>query len=188
MIAVVCLAVAIGFSPVAAAGRILIAHDFTSSTHGWTIAGDTGDTEPELRLTGGHPGGYIYNVDDPVGETWYFKAPETVLAVLAGAEHGTLRYRLRQSSPDAGFPDDDVVIVGRTGRISYRFTKAPGTEWTDFSVALSQSAGWRWNWNAQATQEQIRAVLEQPIRLEIRGEYQTGPDSAGLDSFVLTAR
>lgn len=185
---VVCIVAAIGPGPVAAsAERTLVAHDFTSTTHGWVIAGDTGDTQPELRLTGGHPGGFIFNVDDPVGETWYFKAPDTVLEKLAAAENGVLRFSLKQSSSAAGFPDDDIVIVGRDGRLSYRFASGPGTDWTDFSVRLSVSDGWRWNWNTLATQQQIRAVLARPLRLEIRGEYQTGPDEGGLDNFILTA-
>jgi hypothetical protein len=188
VIFVLCFAVAIGVWPIATAERVLIVHDFTATTHGWTIAGDTGDTEADVQPTGGHPGGFISNIDDPVGETWYFKAPDSVLTQLAAAEHGTLRYSLKQSgSPGAAFPDDDVVIVGRDGRLSYRFGGAPGTEWTAFSVRLSAAAGWRWNWNEPATQEQMRAVLAHPIRLEIRGEYQTGPDEGGLDTFILTA-
>jgi hypothetical protein len=49
------------------------------------------------------------------------------------------------------------------------------------------SAGWRWNWNARATQDQIKSVLAAPTRLEIRGEFRTGPDVGGLDTFVLMA-
>lgn len=187
MIRALCLAAASGCLPLAAAGQVLVRHDFSSTTHGWTIAGDTGDTEPEPRDSGGHPGGFIANVDNPVGETWYFKAPEAVLAALGAAANGTLRFALKQSSPVPGFPDDDVVIIGRAGRLSYRFPTGPGTEWTEFVVRLSADAGWRWNWTAPATVEQMQAVLTDPLRLEIRGEYQTGPDEGGLDTFILTA-
>lgn len=168
--------------------RTLVACDFASSAEGWLIVGDTGDAPPDFHRSGGHPDGFISGDDEAVGETWYFRAPANVLAKLPSAENGVLRYSLEQSATDGGFPDDDVVIVGRAGRLSYRFNYAPGTNWTDFSVQLSAAAGWRWNWNRPATQEQIKSVLADPIRIEIRGEYRTGPDVGGLDSVVLTGR
>lgn len=175
-----------GCAPVS---RELVAHDFSTSTEGWQVAGDTGLAAPIFQPGGGRSGGYISNVDEAAGETWYFQAPATVLTQLAAAEGGRLVYSLKQSSIAAeAFPDDDVVIVGEAGRLSYRFDYAPGMAWTDFSVALSASANWRWNWNARATEEQIRSVLSRASRLEIRGEYRTGDDTGGMDHFVLTAR
>jgi len=170
------------------ARRQLIVHDFSSSSEGWQIAGDTGPAGPAFHLTGGRSGGYISNTDEAVGETWYFQAPPSVLTQLAAAEGGRLEYTLKQDSADAGFPDDDVVIVGEAGRVSYRFDYAPGTDWTDFSVPLSAAANWRWNWNARATEEQIRSVLVRPSRLEIRGEYRTGDDVGAMDRFAVTSR
>ena len=51
-------------------GRVIVAHDFSTSDQGWLISGDTGLTAPEFNATGGHPGGYISNVDEALGETW----------------------------------------------------------------------------------------------------------------------
>jgi alkaline phosphatase D len=170
------------------ADRTLIAHDFSTSAEGWLIAGDTGAVPPAFHADGGHPGGYISNEDEAVGETWYFRAPDRAVQQLALAEGGRLRYSLRQSSADAGFVDDDVVISGPAGRLSYRFSTAPGTEWTEFSVELSAAAGWRWNWNEPATAEQMRSVLAKPTSVEIRGEYRTGDDVGGLDSVMLVSR
>ena len=171
----------------ASAGRTLVAHDFSTSAEGWVIAGDTGVVAPAFQPDGGHPGGYVSNDDEAVGETWYFRAPDRVLHQLTAAERGVLRFSLKQSSTDAGFVDDDVVISGPAGRLSYRFATAPGTDWTEFSVELA-AAGWRWNWNQPATAEQIRSVLARPTHFEIRGEYRTGPDVGGLDSFALIVR
>jgi hypothetical protein len=168
--------------------RQLVVHDFSTSAEGWQIAGDTRTDTPIFKPTGGRSGGFISNVDEALGETWYFQAPAAVLEKLAAAAGGRLEYTLKQDSADAGFPDDDVVIVGAAGRLSYRFDYAPGTDWTDFSVPLSASANWIWNWNARATAEQIRSVLSQPTRLEIRGEYRTGDDIGALDRFVLVAK
>jgi alkaline phosphatase D len=166
-------------------GRTLVEYDFTASAQGWGISGDTGATEPVFHPSGGSPGGHISHVDEALGETWYFRAPDSVLRQLAAAENGTLSYSVKQSSDDTGFLEDDVIIVGPAGRLSYRFGTSPGTGWTSFSVKLAAAAKWRWNWNAPATQEQIRSVLANPTSLEIRGEYHTGPDEGALDTVVL---
>jgi hypothetical protein len=164
---------------------VLVTHDFDASAQGWLVAGDTGTVEPGFQAEGGKSGGYILGDDEALGETWYFRAPDSVLAELAAADGGSLSYSLKQSSTDAGFLEDDIILEGAAGRLSYRFRTAPGTDWTDFSVTLTAAAGWRWNWNAPATEEQIRSVLANPIRLDIRGEFRTGPDVGGLDDFVL---
>jgi hypothetical protein len=164
-----------------------VACDFESSHHGWLVSGDTGQFEPELHAEGGDPGGYISHVDEALGETWYFRAPDDLLSALAAAENGTLSYRLKQSADVPGVLDDDIIIVGPAGRLSFRFATPPGTGWTPFSVKLTAGAGWRWNWSAPASQAQIHSVLANPTSLEIRGEYQTGPDEGALDHVVLSA-
>jgi laminin B (domain IV) len=169
------------------AGRTLVRHDFTESAQGWRISGDTAADEPIFSMSDGHPGGCITGVDEALGETWYFRAPAAVLQQLPAAVNGTLSYTLKQSGAIISLIDDDVVIVGSAGRLSYRFRAAPGTDWTDFSVQLAESEGWTWNWNRRATQAQIESVLAAPMRLEIRGEYVTGPDTASLDNVVLAA-
>ena len=165
--------------------RTLAQFDFTTSAQGWGISGDTGAVDPVFHPSGGDPGGHISHVDEAVGETWYFRAPDSVLRQLAAAENGTLSYSLKQSSNDTGFLDDDVIIAGPAGRLSFRFGKTPGTTWTPCTVKLTAAAGWRFNWNARATQDQIHRVLANPTSLEIRGEYYTGPDEGALDSVVL---
>lgn len=176
-----------GRAPGLAQPRVLVAHDFAASTHGWLVSGDTGATEPHLHATGGAQGGYISHADEALGETWYFLAPDSVLRALPAAEHGSLTYSLRQSADVVGNFEDDVIIVGPAGRLSYRFRESPGTTWTPFTLTFTAGPGWRWNWNAPATQEQIRRVLANPTSLEIRGEYHTGPDEGALDSVVIRA-
>jgi len=168
------------------ADAALVTHHFDESAGDWLIVGDTGDVQPSFEADGGFSGGYISGNDEALGETWYFRAPDDVLTALPVAVDGTVSFRLRQSSTDAGFDEDDIVITGPAGRLSYRFGYAPGTDWTEFTVRLSASEGWRWNWNAAATEEQLRSVLADASRFEIRGEYRTGEDVGGLDDFVLT--
>jgi len=168
-------------------GPTLIRHEFTDSAQGWIVSGDTRPAEALFSPTGGHPGGCITGVDEALGETWYFLAPPSVLQQLPKAVNGTISYSLKQSGPIISLFDDDVVIVGRAGRLSYRFPTAPGTDWTDFSVQLSATRNWTWNWNRRATQAQIEEVLADPTLLQIRGEYVTGDDMGSLDNFTLTA-
>lgn len=172
-------------SPLLSQERTLVDHDFEGTTHGWSVSGDTGSVAPQLHTSGGDPGGYLSHEDEALGETWYFSAPDSVLRALAAAEHGTLVYSLKQSADVVGIHEDDVVIVGPAGRLSYRFEESPGTTWAAFSVKFTATAGWRWNWNSKASQEQIRSVLANPASLEIRGEYHTGPDEGALDSVVI---
>jgi len=165
----------------------LIRHDFADSAQGWIVSGDTRPAEAVFSPAGGDPGGCITGVDEALGETWYFLAPATVLQQLPNAVNGTISYSLKQSGAQISLFADDVVILGPAGRLSYRFQKSPGIDWTDFSVQLSAGSGWTWNWNQPATQAQIEQVLGTPTLLEIRGEYVTGDDTGSLDNFVLTA-
>jgi hypothetical protein len=166
-------------------GSVLVSHHFIESAQGWQIAGDTGTVSPKFTASGGHPDGCITGVDEQIGETWYFRAPASVLKQLPSAVNGTISFSLKQSGSQVSMIDDDVVIVGPAGRLSYRFRTSPGTDWTDFSVRLSEDAGWTWNWNRRATQAQINSVLAAPTGLDIRGEYVTGEDEGSLDNFVL---
>ena len=59
--------------------------------------------------------------------------------------------------------------------------------WDTSTSRFSDVASLGRNWNEPATAAQIRSVLAKPARLEIRGEYRTGPDVGGLDRFALTA-
>jgi hypothetical protein len=177
-----------GQSAPRAIAPILIQHEFNESNQGWRLTTDTGSADADFAAAGGDPGGCIAGSDEEIGETWYFRAPLAVLQHLRAAENGVLRFSLRQSTDvDGGFLDEDVVIVGETGRLGYRFGRgsAPGTAWKQFSVRLSASAGWTWNGSGPATQAQIRSVLAAPLSLEIRGEYTTGPDEGFLDNFEL---
>ena len=177
-----------GQSPPPSTSRTLVRHEFTESNQGWRLTTDTGIADADFAAAGGDPGGRIAGRDEEIGETWYFRAPLAVLQQLPAAENGVISFSLRQSTDvDGGFLDDDVVIIGESGRLGYRFGRgsAPGTAWKRFSVRLSASAGWTWNGSGPATQAQLRSVLASPLSLEIRGEYTTGPDEGFLDNFDL---
>ena len=168
-------------------GPTLVTNDFSDSAQGWIISGDTQTAHPVFSPSGGHPGGCITGVDEALGETWYFHAPATVVQQLPAAVNGAISFSFKQSGTSVSLIDDDIVITGPAGRLSYRFPTGPGTDWRDYTVRLSASEGWTWNWNARATQTQLESVLSGATRLEIRGEYVTGDDEGSLDNFVLMA-
>jgi hypothetical protein len=177
-----------GQSTPPSSAHTLIRHEFTESSQGWRLTTDTGFADAGFAAAGGQPGGHIFGRDEEIGETWYFRAPAAVLQQLPAAADGVISFSLKQSTDvDGGFLDDDVVIIGESGRIGYRFGlgSAPGTGWKRFSVRLAASAGWTWNGSGPATQAQLRSVLASPLSLEIRGEYATGPDDGFLDNFEL---
>src|SRR5688500_10026733 len=67
-------------------GSVLVRHEFVESAEGWQVAGDTGTIDPVF--TAGAAGGYITGVDEAIGETWYFRAPMSVLRQLSAAVNG----------------------------------------------------------------------------------------------------
>ncbi len=168
-------------------GQVLAHYEFTSSAQGWRIVGDTDPMPPIYDPTGGREGGCIEGIDQALGETWYFNAPAETVALLPSAIGGTLSYWLKQSGDQVSLNDDDIVIIGNAGRLSYRFPTSPTTSWTPMAVRLAPSAGWVWNWNKPATEAQFRELLAAPSQLLIRGEYVTGDDRASLDTVVLAA-
>ena len=185
----ICMAMALAAcKPAGGSDAVLIAYHFETSAEGWRIAADTVDVEATFHTEGGAPGGYIAGTDEAAGETWYFSAPASLLARLPSADGGVLRFSLKQSESTSGYIDDDVVIQGAAGRLSFRLASAPGIEWREFAVPLTATAGWRWNGNAEATDAQMRSVLREPARLQIRGEFVTGPDEGALDAVVLLPR
>src|SRR6476469_5806536 len=93
-------------------GSVLVSHDFMASAQGWQIAADTGTVDPIFTASGGHPDGCITGVDDALGETWYFRAPMSVLHQLPAAVNGTISFSLKQSGSQVSLIDDDVVIIG----------------------------------------------------------------------------
>src|SRR5438270_5226107 len=52
---------------------------FEASDEGWTLGGDPTSPTPELRATGGNPGGNICGTDAVQSDIWYFIAPSPFL-------------------------------------------------------------------------------------------------------------
>jgi hypothetical protein len=175
-----------------AAAQADIVSTFNADTEGWTVVGD--EAGPVTWVSsGGNPGGYVSVMDSVVGGVMYFVAPDAYFGNHSGAYGTALTFDLIQNYPDSPnqFDDDvgDVVLQGSGLTLAYDLASNPvnGT-WTPYSVPLT-AGSWRLDSlnGPIATPEQMQLVLSDITGLQIRAEYQTGPDTDGLDSVALSA-
>ena len=165
--------------------------NFNSTTEGWLVQGDVAGPVTWVP-TGGDPGGYISVVDSVVGGVMYFVAPAAYLGNQSSAYGTALTFDLMQNySPDAPnqFADNngDVLLQSSGLTLAYRLPTNPANEaWTSYSVSLTTGSWYVGDLNgALATETQMQSVLSGLTGLQIRAEYQTGPDTDGLDSVAL---
>ena len=160
-----------------------ITSTFDSDDDGWTVFGDAESTVPEHHLSGGNPGGFVLVADNPMNQVWYWQAPRKYLGNKFHAYGRFLTFDLKQSALDRPFDDVDVLMAGGGEILTKRFGSPPRLDWTTYFVALDPTGGWvNVGTNAPATKEQIQSVLGSLGLLQIRGEYQVGPDTGGLDN------
>lgn len=161
---------------------------FDTDAEGWRIVGDAqeGSADPAFNAEGGNPGGYIDATDDVAGGTWYFRAPASWAGDASAAYGGTLEFDLFVTDIASPFSEPDVILEGGGLSLTFDVPSDPGTAWTHFSVPLTESAGWIDSATGAApTADQFRSVLASLSGLEIRGEYNTGPDTGSLDNVRL---
>src|SRR5262249_7306754 len=122
-----------------------------------------------------------------VGNTQYWMAPAKFLGNQSAAYGGSLSFDLTQTPINNPFSQEDVILVGGGMTLVDNTPNIPGSTWTSYHVSLLET-GWKLNNHAgpAATQAQMMTVLSSLTALYIRGEYQLGPDTEGLDNVVLT--
>lgn len=159
---------------------------FSTGDDGWTIVGDAqaSSVKPDYSGTGGNPDGLISAKDDVTGGVWYFQAPARYLGDDSETYGKLLKYDLKVTPITNPFDDVDVVLEGGGKRLVFDTSPAPGTEWTTFTVPLSETAGWKKDTltGAAPTADELRAVLASLTLFRIRGEFNTGPDTGALDN------
>jgi hypothetical protein len=161
---------------------------FAGGDDGWRITAD--GQNAVWQPTGGKTNGYLQASDRPSGDVWYFKTPEAFAGDYAGFAGGTLNYSLFQTSLSSQFDsDEDVRLIAASGQIlavDLPGDSQPGLDWTDYTIAFTEAGGWYDTVTDQVvTDAEIAAVLADLSSIEIRGEYRTGSDTAGLDDFAL---
>ena len=160
---------------------------FATSDDGWRITADGQDAM--WVATGGKTNGYLQASDQPAGAVWFFKTPVEFAGDYTAFSGGSLNYSLFQTSLSSQFDDVDAKLIATDGRelvIDLPADARPGLDWTDYSIALDSTGGWfDPDTGVAATNAEITSVLAALDSIEIRGEYRSGPDTAGLDDFAL---
>lgn len=157
---------------------------FSTDYDGWSFTGGLSEFE-HVPPTSTEINGYL-SASDGGSDTWYWLAPEAYLGDKTAYLGGRLSFDLRQSATSNQYDSDNVILVGG-GLTLVLDIAAPGTDWTSYSAFLDSRSDWRVGSNdgPLATESQILRVLGDLQSLRIRGEYQIGADTGGLDNVVM---
>jgi hypothetical protein len=160
---------------------------FDADDEGWTIAGDAqaGSIAPNFNADGGNPGGFISADDDVAGGVWYFQAPERFGGDASAAYGGTLEFDMLITEVVEPFDSPDVILASEDRTLVFDLAADPGTDWTHQVVPLEETAWLDSLTSAPPSQEEFLSVLAAISLLQIRGEYNTGPDTGSLDNVRL---
>jgi len=163
--------------------------DFITGVDEWTIEGDakggTGIIPNFSEINGVGNSGYIYAKDDVAGGVWYFVAPSKYHGDKSALFNGKVEFYLIQDSSLANqFDADDIIIEGTAGeKIVLKHESYPTKSWTQYQVSLNTDSQWLDENNNIASNEKIKSVLSIVSKVMIRGEFETGEDTGGLDGF-----
>ncbi|MGQ0628851.1 MAG: laminin B domain-containing protein [Phycisphaerales bacterium] len=160
--------------------------DFETGMDGWYVLGDV--FAPDRPATGGNGGGFLRAGDIGDGKYWSFQAPAKFLGDRRNVYGQLFSFDL-QSTRSEGKPTGrpDVTLSGGGMTLVYDAPSNPGAVWTNFSVNLHETAGWRIGTvkGARPSAAQFLAVLGCITEIQIRGEFSTKLDVGGLDNVLL---
>jgi hypothetical protein len=165
--------------------------EFYNDADGWTIEGDAeGGSSIDAAYSpfnGLDNSGHIYAEDDVTGGVWYFVAPGKYLGNKTSFLGGSISlWLIQESAMDDQFYSKDVILEGSNGsELYYEFDSYPSTNWTYYEISLDTTSVWLNQNEDTASMADFETVLNNLQKLWIRGEYQTGEDTGGLDKFQL---
>jgi len=166
-----------------------ISSDFVSGVEGWEIEGDAKGSQGVIpnfsEINGVGNSGYIYAIDDATDGVWYFLAPSKYLGDKSKFFNGKIEFYLIQDSLMADqFDDNDLIIEGVSGKkIIYKHENYPTQTWTKYQIKLNSDSQWVDENGDIASDENIKAILSNITKIMIRGEFEDGLDTGGLDGF-----
>jgi len=170
----------------------LAASYFDKDSEDWSIVGDAqnGTGQPDYQKEGGNPGGFLSADDNRTGGVWYWNAPEKFLGDMSAAYNGKLSFSLKQSSTENQFDADDIILFGNDKKIVLDTPNNPDTSWTNYSVKLSEDAGWKYNDanGEKVSKEDFNKILAKLSAINIRGEFVDGADTGSLDNVVISSK
>lgn len=163
--------------------------DFISGVDDWTIEGDAeggrGLIPNFSAMNGVDNSGYIYAKDDVAGGVWYFVAPSKYRGDKSIFFNGKIKFYLIQDSDMSNqFTAKDVIIENISGeKIVYTHEAYPAITWTKYEINLNTDSQWLDENGDIASDEKIKDTLSNISKLMIRGEFESGIDTGGLDGF-----
>lgn len=164
---------------------------FDASDEGWRVVGDVegGTGKPDWNSSGGNPGAHLSADDDALGGIWYWEASPKFYGDFSAAYGQTLTFDLNQDSAMAIQITNqrDVILSGGGTLIWLDRLDNPGSGWTSYTVYLDTTDTWWLDDGSVASEADIRKVLGALDDLKIRGEYENGNDTGGIDNVVLNA-
>jgi hypothetical protein len=169
-----------------------VASYFSQDDEGWLIVGDAQkqSAKPDYVDKDGNPGGYLSAKDNATGGVWYWSAPAKFLGNKSSSYGEKISFSLKQSSTDNQFDADDVILFGNEKKIVFNTPKNPDKSWTDYSVMLSEEAGWKYDNSSggAVSKDDFIKILRDLTAIHIRGEFVTGEDTGGLDNVILYSK
>jgi PKD repeat protein len=165
------------------AQAMAVSSRFSRSTECWTVTGD--GTGPNLKSTGGNPGGYAEAYDLNIRQTWYWSAPRQFLGNKATSIGQNLSFDIRTNYPGAARGTRQVFLEGAGLTIGATMPNLPGTSWTHNDIPLLAS-NWHYSSNdALVSVADFLAVMSNLTGIRILGEYSNEADTGGLDNVVM---
>lgn len=171
-----------------------VTSDFASNADGWTAfdynAGSS--TAVTYNAAGGNPGGYVSFSPAGANNNIYFTAPSKFNGNFSFSYNQNLTFDLKVSQTGVDSPLGDVLISGPAGTIYHQLSAYPVTgAWTSYSMNLNETQGWHFSCYtcAAPTKTQMKAILQNVTKIQIRVKYITGAGAytGQLDNVVLNS-
>jgi hypothetical protein len=159
---------------------------FDGDFSGWRVMGDPREPLPEFVVE--DKNGFICATDNGKGIYWYFETPEGFAQTAKNYYGFELIFDLKQAPTATSQVRDigDVILQGNQFSVTHNLGATPDTNWTTFSVQLSDTSNWLITGTEQtASLEDLQKVLADLQSIQIRGEYRRGNDTGCLDNVRL---
>ncbi|MBN8651015.1 MAG: VCBS repeat-containing protein [Cytophagales bacterium] len=181
-----------------------VSSTFNTDAEGWTAA-HTGGTAATFNFlnSGGNPTGFLSASPPTAGGgvnisfSWYWNAPAQFFGNFDFSYGSNFKVDLQQSIAGTDNTQSDIIIYSGGNSIHYNFPTKPAVSpaWSSYSIALDETAGWRWNSvaGALALKPQIKIVLANITGIRIRCKfinsagYTSGIDNVAIEKRTLVA-